>query len=138
MIKRIVEEFCPRFAPGCEVLYIGDAGDKLEDSEISHFKDLGIELDRHGKTPDVILFVQRENWLILIEAVTSHGPINQKRHNELRQLFDRGGLGLVYVNLSRQSMATYVGDISWETEVWIADTPDHLIHFDGERFLGPY
>ena len=140
LIKRIVEDFCPRFAPGCELLYIGDAGDKLEEGEISRFQALGIELDRHGKTPDVILFVQRENWLILIEAVTSHGPIDRKRHNELRQLFDRGGLGLVFVTAfhSRRSMAKYVGDISWETEVWIADTPDHLIHFDGERFLGPY
>ena len=28
--------------------------------------------------------------------------------------------------------------IAWETEVWIADEPDHMIHYNGERFLGPY
>ena len=25
-----------------------------------------------------------------------------------------------------------------ESEVWIAEDPDHMIHFNGERVLGPY
>ena len=77
LIKSVVEQFCPRFASGGEVLYLGDAGEKLNDSQILRFRDLGIELDRHGKSPDVILYLKRDNWLILIEAVTSHGPIDQ-------------------------------------------------------------
>jgi hypothetical protein len=32
----------------------------------------------------------------------------------------------------------YLDKISWETEVWVADSPTHMIHFNGERFLGPY
>lgn len=140
LIKSVIEQFCPRFASGGEVLYLGDAGDKLNDSQIRRFRDLGIELDRHGKSPDVILYLKRENWLILIEAVTSHGPIDQKRHNELRDLFSKGSAELVFVTAfpSRRAMTKFLNDISWETEVWIADAPDHLIHFDGERFLGPY
>jgi hypothetical protein len=38
----------------------------------------------------------------------------------------------------RRAMLKYLNDISWETEVWVADSPTHLIHFNGERFLGPY
>jgi hypothetical protein len=81
-----------------------------------------------------------KNWLVIIEAVTSHGPIDVKRYNELRELFADSSAGLVFVTAfkSRREMTKYLSDISWETEVWTADTPSHLIHFDGERFLGPY
>jgi len=80
------------------------------------------------------------NWLLLIEAVTSHGPVDPKRHAELALLFAHSTPGLVYVTAfpDRQTMARYLGDISWETEVWIADAPDHLIHFNGENFFGPH
>ncbi len=140
LIKRIVEEFCPRFAKGGEVLYLGDAGDQLRDDQIRRFKALGIQLDRHGKKPDVIVYLESKDWLILIEAVTSHGPIDQKRQNELRQLFSSSSAGLVYVTAfeTRRAMTKHLRQISWETEVWIAESPDHLIHFDGKRFLGPY
>jgi hypothetical protein len=40
--------------------------------------------------------------------------------------------------LNRRGLLKYLGAIAWETEVWVADTPDHMIHFNGERFLGPY
>ena len=140
LIKRIVEEFCPRFAKGGEVLYLGDAGDQLRDDQILRFKELGIQLSRHGKKPDVIIYVKSKDWLILVEAVTSHGPIDQKRQNELRQLFTGSSAGLVYVTAfeTRRAMTKHLRRISWETEVWIAESPDHLIHFDGKRFLGPY
>ncbi len=140
LIKRIVEEFCPRFAKGGEVLYVGDAGDQLRDDQIRRFKELDIQLDKHGKKPDVVVYVESKDWLILIEAVKSHGPIDQKRQNELRQLFSRSSAGLVYVTAfeSRRAMTKHLRNISWETEVWIAESPDHLIHFDGKRFLGPY
>ena len=90
--------------------------------------------------PDVVVYVEDKNWLVLIEAVTSHGPVSPKRHRELQLLFAGSSAGLVYVTafLDRQAMARYLGDISWETEVWVADAPEHLIHFNGERFLGPY
>jgi len=79
-------------------------------------------------------------WLVLIEAVTSHGPIGIKRHNELKALFGTARSGLVFVTalLTRRAMTKYLGEIAWETEVWIAEAPSHIIHFNGERFLGPY
>ena len=90
--------------------------------------------------PDVIVHHKDKGWLMLIEAVTSHGPVNPKRYRELKTLFASSAAALVYVTafLNRKAMAQYLGDISWETEVWVADAPSHMIHFNGERFLGPY
>lgn len=140
LIKDILEGFCPRFTPGGVVLYIGDAGDKFIIHEMQKFREMGIELDPHGKMPDVVIHHGQQDWLVLIEAVTSHGPVNLKRHNELKQLFQSSRKGLVFVTAfpSRREMTRYLAEISWETEVWVADQPEHMIHFDGERFLGPY
>jgi adenine-specific DNA-methyltransferase len=140
LIQEVVENFCPRFTPGGMVLYLGDAGDKFVVNETKQLQSIGIDLDPHGKTPDVIVYHQSKNWLVLIEAVTSHGPVNLKRHNELKQLFQGSSKGLVFVTAfpDRQVMAKYLAEISWETEVWVADNPEHMIHFNGDRFLGPY
>jgi hypothetical protein len=90
--------------------------------------------------PDIVVHYTDKNWLVLIEAVTSHGPVNPKRRRELKALFSGSAAGLVFVTsfLGRRDMLKYLNDISWETEVWIAESPTHLIHFNGERFLGPY
>lgn len=140
LIKAIVEEFAPRFVPGAKVLYVGDTGEKWGYFDVDTMKELGVQVDKHGKMPDVVIYYPAKNWLLLIEAVTSHGPVDGKRHNELARLFSSAKAGLIYVTAfpSRSLMARYISEISWETEVWIADTPDHLIHFDGIHFLGPY
>lgn len=140
LILAIINEFCPRFTPGGVVMYIGDAGAKLTPEEIAAFQVLGIELDKHGKMPDVVIYLKSKNWLVLVEAVTHHGPVGIKRHNELKDLFVDSTAGLVYVTAfpDRKTMKEHLGDIDWETEVWVAEAPSHLIHFNGERFLGPY
>ena len=81
-----------------------------------------------------------ENRLLLIEAVTSAGPVDGKRRKELKDLFVGCKAGLVFVTAfeTRRTMQTFVSHIAWESEVWIAEDPDHKIHFNGERFLGPY
>jgi hypothetical protein len=140
LVKQIIDEFASRFTPGGEVLYLGDTDEKFALFAEEQLQQLGITVDTHGKMPDVIIYHTAKNWLVLIEAVTSHGPIDPKRRNELRQLFASATVGLVYVTafLNRQALKEYLTTISWETEVWVADAPDHLIHFNGERFLGPY
>lgn len=140
LIRSIIEDFCPRFTPGGIVLYVGDAGKKFIINETEMLANLGIELDPHGKMPDLVVHYKEKDWLVLIEAVTSHGPVDLKRHNELKSLFKSSNKGLVFVTAfpSRRGMVGYLESISWETEVWVADNPDHLIHFNGERFLGPY
>ena len=140
LIGNIIERFGPEFVPGARLVYAGDTGDKwgFFDSEL--FRELGYDLDVHGMMPDVIFFDETRGWLILVESVTSHRPMDAKRHIELKGQFHSGTLGLVFVSAfpDRGTMARYLPQIAWETEVWIADAPSHLIHFDGERFLGPY
>lgn len=140
LVKEIIEEFAPRFTPGGKLIYVGDTGDKWAHFEKDALSALGVEIDSHGKIPDVIIHYTEKNWLVLIEAVTSHGPINPKRKSELQKIFSKSKAGIVLVTafLSRKAMVEYLQDISWETEVWVAEAPTHLIHFNGERFLGPY
>ncbi|MES2740135.1 MAG: BsuBI/PstI family type II restriction endonuclease [Pseudomonadota bacterium] len=140
LIKSIVSDFGPRFAPGADLVYVGDTGDKHGFFDEQLLANLGIELDNHGKMPDVVLYMREKNWLLLIESVTSHGPVDAKRYGELRSLFDKCTAGLVYVSAfpSRKVFLKYLEVIAWESEVWVADAPTHLIHFNGVRFLGPY
>ena len=140
LIEQIIHEFCPRFAPGGAPLYVGDTEKKYAYFDKPALAALGVEIDEHGKMPDVVILHGVKNWLILVEAVTSHGPVDGKRRDELKRLFDGSSAALVFVTafMDRAAMNRYLSDISWETEVWIADAPSHMIHFNGERFLGPY
>ena len=140
LIRAIIEDFAPRFAPGSVLVYAGDTGDKWGYFDAKLLAVLGVNVDSHGKMPDVILHFIEKNWLLLVESVTSHGPVNSKRHAELAKLFVGSKAGLVYVTAfpNRAIMGRYLGEIAWETEVWVADAPSHLIHFNGTRFLGPY
>lgn len=140
LVHEIIEQFVPRFAPGSRVVYVGDTEDKWAYLDENAIEELGLSFDTHGKFPDVVVEYTEKKWLLLIEAVTSHGPVDPKRHRELKALFGNSSAGLVYVTtfLTRRDLAKYLNDISWETEVWVAEAPGHMIHFDGKRFLGPY
>ncbi|MER0215099.1 MAG: restriction endonuclease [Nitrosomonas sp.] len=140
LIRAIIEDFAPRFAPSSVLVYAGDTGDKWGYFDAVLLAKLGVEVESHGKMPDVVLHFTEKNWLLLVESVTSHGPVDGKRHAELAQLFADSNAGLVYVTAfpNRSIMSRYLSEIAWETEVWVADAPSHLIHFNGVRFLGPY
>lgn len=140
LIKAIVEDFGSRYASGGELLYVGDTGSKHSYFDTELLAELGVVLDGHGKLPDVLIYLRAKNWLLLIESVTSHGPVDGKRQEELSELFSSCTAGLVYVSAfpNRKTFVRYLKDIAWESEVWIADAPSHLIHFNGLRFLGPY
>ncbi|MBN1660377.1 MAG: Eco57I restriction-modification methylase domain-containing protein [Anaerolineae bacterium] len=140
LTKAILDEFAPRFVPGGHVVYVGDTGGKWRYFDEDALHALGVTVDVHGKMPDVVIHHVDKDWLVLVEAVTSHGPVNPKRREELRTLFKDARPALVYVTafLTRSDMARYASEISWETDVWVQEAGTHLIHFDGERFLGPY
>ena len=140
LIRAIIKDFAPRFAPGSVLVYASDTGDKWGYFDAALLAELGVDVDSHGKMPDVVLHFTEKNWLLLVESVTSHGPVDGKRHAELAKLFAGSTAGLVYVTAfpNRAIMGRYLGEIAWETEVWVADAPSHLIHFNGVRFLGPY
>ena len=140
LIKQVVEEFCPRFTPGGEVLYVGDADTKWALFEAERLAQLGVTVDQHGPMPDLVVYLPDREWLVLMEAASSHGPVDSRRRAELAALFSDARPGLVYVSCfpDRREMRKYLNDIAWATEAWCAEDPTHLIHFNGERFLGPY
>ena len=140
LIKEIVEAFLPRYGFGAEVLYVGDAAHKLIYMEKERLKQLNFFELSHGELPDVVAFSQSKNWIFLIEAVYSSNPISASRHFQLRKLTTECKTPIIFVSafLNKETFRRFACDISWETEVWISENPDHLIHYDGERFLGPY
>ncbi|MGL5824821.1 MAG: BsuBI/PstI family type II restriction endonuclease [Nocardioides sp.] len=140
LMKSMLADFCPRFTPGGAILYIGDASDKWAFFEKDYLASLGVAVHEHGKMPDLVVYMPDRNWLVLMEAVSSHGPVDAKRHGELAALFGGSIAGLVYVSCfpDRAEFRKYVTAIAWETEVWCADHPTHMIHYNGERFLGPH
>jgi hypothetical protein len=140
LIRKVVDEFCPRFTPGARPLYVGDTKQKWAYFDEDGLGALGVVVEEHGKMPDVVVHYTDKNWFVVIEAVTSHGPVNPKRLAELKSLFSGSSAGLVFVTafLNRRGLLKYLSEIAWETEVWVADAPGHMIHFNGERFLGPY
>jgi adenine-specific DNA-methyltransferase len=135
-----VEEFGPRFAPGANLLYVGDTASKHVVFDARELANLNVPVTEHDKLPDIILYWPERNWLFLVEAVTSHGPVSPKRHLEIEAMLSDCLAERVYVTafLDVKAFRKYAGDIAWETEVWIAETPDHMIHFNGPKFLGPY
>lgn len=140
LIKNIIEDFASRFAPNSILIYAGDTEKKWGYFDEELLRGLNVDVGSHGKMPDVVLHYTEKNWLLLVESVTSHGPVDGKRYEELSKLFSQSTAGLVYVTAfpNRSLMGRYLGEIAWETEVWVADSPSHLIHFNGVRFLGPY
>ncbi len=135
----IIEQFAPRFAKGSRLLYLGDTEKKDLFIEKTILEKLGIPIDKHSKLPDVVLYDKDRNWLYLIEAVTSHGHISPKRFVELEKLLAHCSAGKVYVTAfpDFSGFKKHSKEIAWETEVWIMDMPDHMIHFNGDKFIGP-
>ncbi|MBS3742676.1 MAG: restriction endonuclease [Candidatus Cloacimonetes bacterium] len=135
----IIKKFAPRFAPESDLLYVGDTAKKdlyLDDQSL---KDLGIPIDQHSKLPDVVLYDKKRNWLFLIEAVTSHGPVSPKRLMELEEMLKDCNVGKIYVSAfpDFKEFNRHTSNIAWDTEVWVVSFPDHMIHFNGDKFIGP-
>lgn len=137
--KLILEEFRKYFAPNTRVVYIGDTSNKMLYKNEEILKQLSLNLSEHDKLPDVILYDEEKNWLYLIEAVTSHGPIDEKRLKQLQSKFSEVNAGKIYITafLDRKDFRKFSEDLAWETEIWIATDPEHLIHFNGDKFIGP-
>jgi hypothetical protein len=135
----IVEQFAPRFANGGILLYLGDTAKKDLFVDVEGLKDLCIPIDQHSKLPDVVIYDHKRKWLFLIEAVTSHGPVSPKRLLELEDFLKNCNVGKIYVTAfpDMSEFKKHTNNIAWETEVWLMDVPDHMIHFNGDRFMGP-
>ena len=137
--KAIIEEFAPRFAPNSECLYVGDTIKKDLVKDTRKLSELGFEITLHDKMPDVVLYCEDKNWIYFIESVTSVGPMDSKRIIEISEMTKNVTAGKIFVT-AFQDFATYkkfVDCLAWDTEVWISDMPDHMIHLNGDRFMGP-
>lgn len=138
----IINEFSSRFAHNAKLLYIGDTADKYIYVDKVTLESIGIPISKNDKLqlPDILLYDESKNWLYLIEAVTTHGAIDQKRVNQLEEMFKDCPADSIYITAfqDRATFRKYIADIAWETEVWISEEPDHMIHFNGDKFMGPY
>lgn len=136
---QVIEQFAPQFASGSILLYLGDTADKDLYVATEQLIKLGIPVTEHDKLPDIILYLSSQNWIYLIEVVTSHGPMTPKRTVELNEMLRNCTAGKIFVTAfpSFTEFRKHMRNIAWETEVWIAEEPEHLIHFNGDRFLGP-
>ena len=137
--KAIIEEFAPRFAPNSECLYVGDTTKKDLVKNVDKLKALGFEITLHDKMPDVVLYREDENWIYFVESVTSVGPMDPKRILEITEMTKDVTAGKIFVTafLDYKTYKKFAEELAWETEVWIAEMPDHMIHLDGDRFMGP-
>jgi type II restriction enzyme len=138
--KAIIEQFLPRYGYGAELLYVGDAANKFLFLEKEKLESINFFELSHGELPDIIAYSHQKNWLYLIEAVHTSGPISDIRLLELKNLTQKCTAEIIYVTafLTKGTFRKFSTQIAWETEVWIAESPDHLIHFDGEKFMGPF
>lgn len=138
--KAIIEEFAPRFAPNSECLYVGDTTEKDLVKNVEKLRNLGFEITLHDKMPDVVLYSEDNNWLFFIESVTSVGAMEPKRIKEIEEMTKGVTAGKIYVTtfLDFQTFKKFSDKLAWETEVWIAEKPDHMIHLNGSKFLGPH
>ena len=137
--KAIIEEFAPRFAPNSECLYVGDTTEKDLVKNVDKLRELGFEITLHDKIPDVVLYSEEKNWLFFVEAVTSVGPMSPKRIKEIEEMTTGVAAGKIYVTAfpDRKTYKKFADELAWETEVWMSDQPDHMIHLNGDKFLGP-
>lgn len=138
--KEIIESFLPIFGFGAEVLYVGDTANKslfVNQEKLSKLQFFELT---HDKLPDVVAYSKTKNWLYLVEAVTTANPITELRRKALMELTTACTADVIFINAfpDRATYRTFAKDIAWETEVWIADAPEHMIHFNGDKFLGPY
>ncbi len=138
--REIIEEFLPRYGNGCDVLYVGDAANKFLHRDDSKLLELGFFELKYGALPDIVAYDEKRNWLYLIEAFYSSGPMSEPRIFELKKSLKDCTAYLIFVTafISKSKFKENAADIGWESEVWTADNPDHLIHFNGDKFLGPY
>jgi hypothetical protein len=136
----IVDDFLPQFTIEPEVLYIADALSRQLHRDNQLLGEAGLLAFDHTLLPDVIVLDRKRGWLIIVEAVANSGHISPQRKREIERLLANCKFPPVFVSAfpDYKTFGRFAGDIAWETEVWIADHPTHMIHFNGERFLGPY
>jgi type II restriction enzyme len=135
--KAIIEDFLPMFGMGAQVLYVGDTSDKYLYMDRETLKRINFFLLEHEELPDIVAYNHEKNLLFLIEAVHSAGPMSDIRVRKLAKQLEKCTAIPIYITsfMNKKEFRKWVTSIAWETEVWIADNPVHMIHFKGYKFL---
>ena len=137
--KAIIEVFLPLFGFGAEVLYVGDTKDKFLHLEKAEFEKIKFFTLEHEELPDVVAYSREKNLLYLIEAYHSTGEWDEIRVRKVKRKLEESGCtaNVIFFTAfeNKNIFKQKAKDIAWETEVWIADSPEHLVHFNGYKFL---
>lgn len=137
--KEIIETFLPLFGFGAEVLYVGDTTDKFLHLDEKALKEINFFVLEHDELPDVVAYSHEKNLLYLIEAYHSTGEWNEIRVRKVKRKLKESGCTADVVFFTafetKNAFKQKAKDIAWETEVWIAESPEHLVHFNGYKFL---
>lgn len=137
--KAVIEEFAPRFARGAKCLYLGDSSKRDLIKDVPELTEIGFAITVHDKMPDVVLYVPDKKWLYFVECVTSVGPMSPARIIELKEMTKNVSAGKIFITAfpDFKTYKKFADQIAWETEVWISEMPDHMVHLNGDRFMGP-
>jgi len=138
--KEIIETFLAKFGFKSQVLYVGDTSDKFLYKDENMLSTLNCFELKHDELPDVIAYSKEKNLLFLCEAVHSAGPMSELRVRKLKEQLKNCTAETVFVTafMTKKDFRKWTLDIAWETEVWIAEIPEHMIHFNGYKFLEIY
>ena len=130
----------PRYAGDSKVLFVADKSNKVLQIDKDSLNKLNVSKLHYDELPDIIAYSKKKNWLYLIEVVHSSGPMSEERVFELKKMLKDCKAELIFVTAFtfRNDLRKWILDIAWETEVWAADNPEHTVHFNGNKFFGPY
>ena len=138
--QTVLKEFMPRFAARAKVLFVRGPAKKPLVCQTEELEKVGLAADSRFKLPDMILYLPQKKWLYLIGIADAGNLITARRQRSFEQALSMSQARAVHVNVFAgfEEYSRHVGQIAWDSEVWIAETPEHMIHHNGDRFLGPH
>ena len=131
LIVDTIELFGPRYAPNSFIIFLQDTLNNIAIYEQSWLAPLGLSITAWTQLPDILLYHETARMLFFLELVTLHGPISQKRKLELEELCRESNLSRTYISVffSRDDFRPYATHIAWDTMIWLAQIPDHVIYY---------
>ncbi len=133
----VIEKFIPQFAPQAKVLFLRGSDDRPLILASGALQRLGVPINKVDKLPDAVLHLPKRRLLILLELNT---PITTKQRNQIERLLAECSTMREYVSaLSDWQAYSRAGNsFAWDTHVWLAEVPEHMMHYNGMKFLGPH
>ena len=137
VFQAVLGKFRRRFAPGSEVLWVSEQRSRLVRLGHSRRNLLELPLPEGIDLPNIVLLQRKLSRMFLVEVIGAGGLLNSTRCAELRRGLRGFRLKLVFItaSASRSELRDRLHEIAWQTHVWIANEPNHIIHFDCKPHL---